>query len=182
MNRLKKRQKEALLQWVAEGLQVDEINQRAAKFKPKFSVSSRVVTHYRKTRQIELDKLKEAGELDALKSGLALKDKRVEVLQKLADRMVTDLLPAELKDSLLWVTQAKTVANEKYTYLEFNKAEVDALRGTLDDIAAEVGERVKKTDVTSGGEKLNMLTPEQVIEKVNNLLNIARERKNKNAA
>jgi len=182
MNRLKKRQKEALLQWVAEGLQVDEINQRAAKFKPKFSVSSRVVTHYRKTRQIELDKLKEAGELDALKSGLALKDKRVEVLQRLADRMIADLLPAGEKGSLLWTLQAKTVANEKYIYEEFNKPEVDALRGTLDDIAAEVGERVKKTDVTSGGEKLNMLTPEQVIEKVNNLLNIARERKNKNAA
>lgn len=182
MNRLKKRQKEALLQWVAEGLQVDEINQRAAKFKPKFQVSSRVVTHYRKTRQIELDKIKEAGELDALKSGLALKDKRVEVLQKLADRMIADLLPADEKSSLLWTIQAKTVANERYIYEEFNKPEVDALRGTLDDIASEVGERVKKTDVTSGGEKLNTLTPEQVIEKVNNLLNIARERKNKNAA
>lgn len=181
MNRLKKRQKEALLQWVAEGLQVDEINQRAAKFKPKFSVSSRVVTHYRKTRQIELDKLKEAGEFDALKSGLALKDKRVEVLQKLADRMVTDLLPAELHNSLLWVTQAKTVANEKYTYLEFNKPEVDTLRGVLDDIAAEVGDRVKKTDVTSGGEKINTLTPEQIVDKVNDLIKVAEERKKKNA-
>lgn len=177
MNRLKKKQKEALLLWIAEGLQVDEINQRAAKFKPKFQVSSRVVTHYRKSRQVNLQEIQQAAELDALTTGLALKDKRVEVLQKLADRMITDLLPADEKSSLLWLDQAKTVVNEKYTYKEFNKAEVDTVRGLLDDIASEVGGRVKRTDFTTGGEKLNALSPEQIVEKVNELLNKAAERK-----
>jgi len=181
MNRLNKRQKETLLLWVAEGLETDEINQRAAKFKPKFKVSSRVVTHYRKSREVKLDEIRAAGELDALTSGLALKDKRVDVLQKLADRMITDLLPAELHNSLLWTTQAKTVANEKYIYQEFNKPEVDALRGTLDDIASEVGDRIRKTDLTSGGEKINTLTPEQIAERVNDLLKLATERKKQDA-
>lgn len=179
--KLRKAQKEAVLQWVGEGLTTDEINARAAKFKPKFKVSRSQVDFYRKSRDTKLNEIKEAGEMDALTTGLALKDKRVEVLQKLADRMVTDLLPAELKDSLLWVQQAKTVANEKYTYLEFNKPEVDTLRGVLDDIAAEVGDRVKKTDVTSGGEKIATLSPEQIAEKVNDLLKLANERKNKDA-
>lgn len=179
--RLNKRQKTALLQWVAEGLESDEISKRAAKFKPKFEVSRRVLAHYRKSRKVDIQEIQQAAEFDALTTGLALKDKRVEVLQKLADRMVTDLLPAELHNSLLWVQQAKTVANEKYTYLEFNKPEVDTLRGVLDDIAAEVGDRVKKTDFTSGGEKIATLSPEQIAEKVNDLLKLANERKNKDA-
>ena len=58
--RLKKAQREALLSWIAEGLQTDEINKRAAKFKPRFNVSTRLVTHYRKTRGVKLDAIQEA--------------------------------------------------------------------------------------------------------------------------
>ena len=146
--RLKKAQKELVLFCIGEGLTTDEINKRASKFKPRFKVSRSQVDFYRKTRDVKLDEIKEAGEVQALTKGLAIKDERVAVLQKLANRMITDLMPPELKDSLLWTTEAKTVANEKYDYLEFNKAEVDALRGVLDDIAAEVGARVRKSELT----------------------------------
>src|SRR6185436_18348925 len=146
--RLRKAQKEIVLQGIAEGLTTGEINKRAAKFKPRFKVSRSQVDFYRKTREIKLDEIKEAGETQALTHGLAIKDERVAVLQRLANRMIADLLPSELDDSLLWTKEAKTVANKKYSYLEFNKSEVDALRGVLDDIAAEVGERVRKNELT----------------------------------
>lgn len=152
--RLKKAQKEALLSWIAEGLQTDEINKRAAKFKPRFSVSTRLVTHYRKTRGVKLEEIQDAGETNALKTGLALKENRVAKLQLLADKMLSDLL----EQDRWWLLQVKGIGQgdnfERVEYFEFNKAELDAVRGVLDDIAAEVGERVRKADLTTGGKPL----------------------------
>jgi hypothetical protein len=154
--RLKKAQKEAVLQWIAEGLESDEINKRAAKFKPRFTVSRSQVDWYRKTRGVKLDEIQEADETSALKTGFAVKDERVKALQKLAEVMLDQLTREE--DNRLWTQNAKGIGSgedfERYDYEEFNKAEVDALRGVFDDIAAEVGQRVRKTDVTSGGKPL----------------------------
>jgi hypothetical protein len=154
--RLNKAQKEALLGWIAEGLKTDEINKRAAKFKPRFKVSTRLVTHYRKSRDVKLDEIQEAGEISALKKGFAVKEKRVEALQMLADVLLGELTRKE--DNRLWLTQVKGIGSyenyERIEYQEFNKAEVDSFRGLLDDIATEVGQRVKRTDLTSGDKPL----------------------------
>jgi hypothetical protein len=158
--RLKKAQKEVLLTWIAEGLKTDEINTRAAKFKPRFRVSTRIVAYYRKRRGVKLDEIQEAGETSSLKTGLAIRENRVAKLQLLADTMLADLLD----NSRLWLPQVKGIGShdnyERVEYEEFNKAEVDAVRGVLDDIAAEVGERVRKADVTSGGKPLPRSGPD----------------------
>lgn len=156
--KLRKKQREAVLGWIAEGLQTDEINKLAAKFKPPFKVLRSQVDYYRKTRDFKLDEIKEADEESALKKGLAIKENRVAVLERLANRMIADLMPELLSDSLVWVSMSKTVANERYDYREFNRAEVDALRGVLDDIAAEIGQRVRKSDVTSNGKPIGQPT------------------------
>ncbi len=137
--KLRKAQKEALLQWVAEGLESDEINKRAAEFKPRFKVLRSQVTYYRKSREHNLEEIKETGEASALTTGLSLREKRVEALKKLADVMLEEL--TREADKRLWTQNAKTVAMEQYEYEEFNRGEVEALRGVLDDIAKEVGER-----------------------------------------
>jgi len=156
MIRLNKGQKEALLSWVAEGLKTDEINKRAAKFKPRFKVSARVVAYYRKSRDVKLEEIKAADETSALNTGLALKENRVARLQKLADLLIDDLFELDL----LWTDEVKGIGGadnfERIDYKEFNKAEVDALRGVLDDIAAEVGHRIKKSDVTSDGNPIQL--------------------------
>lgn len=147
--RLKKAQREALITWIAEGLQTDEINERAAKFKPRFKVSTRLVTHYRKTRGVKLEEILEAGEIDALQTGFAVKENRVKALQQLADKMMGDLLGGDK----MWLLQVKGIGSrddfERVEYWEFNRSEVDALRGVLDDIAIEVGQRIRRTDLTS---------------------------------
>lgn len=152
--KLRKAQKEAVLQWIAEGLETDEINKRAARFKPRFKVLRSQVDYYRKTRGLQLDEIQQTGETDALRTGLALKENRVAKLQRLADRMLADLL----EHDRWWLLQVKGIGHgenyERVEYYEFNKAEVDALRGVLDDIAAEVGERIRKTDLTTGGKPL----------------------------
>jgi hypothetical protein len=139
--KLRKTQREFLLQLIAEGLDTGEINERAAKFRPRFKVTKQQVDGYRKRRKIVLQEIKEASESDALKSGLALKEERVKALKQLAGTLLDELTRAE--DQRLWTENAKSVGLERYDYIEFNKAEIDSFRGLLDDIAAELGERKK---------------------------------------
>ena len=148
--RLKKSQKEALLSWIAEGLQTDEINARAEQFTPRFVVSTQLVDHYRQSRRIDLETIRHAGELAALTDGLAKTEVRVQKLQQLAALMEHDLL-----GGFLWTDQVKSVGNGPFAqiveYEEFNGSEVAAYRGVLDDIAREVGGRVAKADATLNG-------------------------------
>ena len=145
--RLKKSQKEAVIRWIAEGLQSDEINERGADFIPPFSVSRQQAGYYRKTRAADIKALIAAGEQDALTEGLAKKAERVKKLKQLAS-----LLERDLFGGSLWLDQVKGVGSGDAAmivdYEEFNKAEVDAYRGILDDIAKETGGRVQKQEVS----------------------------------
>ena len=140
--KLTKAQRERVLEWIAEGLQSDEINKRAAKCKPPFVVSRQQVDHYRKTRDVRLEEIKDSGEFTALTSGLSLKERRVSLLHELAEKLRSDILDG----GRLWLDQAKAVVNERFEYQEFNAAEVAQLRGLLADIADEVGGRAQKME------------------------------------
>jgi hypothetical protein len=137
---LTKKQREALLAWIGEGLESDEINKRAAKFKPAFKVTRANVERYRRTRQIELSTLKASGQYNALAQGLALKEERVKRLAELAER-----LWADLNGKRLWLEMVKSIGfgdnSEIVDYEEFNQAEVREFRGLLDDLAKEMGQR-----------------------------------------
>lgn len=174
--KLRKAQREILLTWIAEGLDTNEINQRAAKYRPRFKVSKQQVDFYRKSRDIHLDEIKESGEVGALKTGLALKENRVEKLSMLAEKILVDLAEADK----WWLPQVKGIGQgenfERVEYFEFNRGEIETLRGLLDDIAAEVGDRVKKADVTSNGQPVS-LPPEQIAQRIAYLLEVAKKRK-----
>jgi len=148
--RLRKTQKEAVLKWIAAGLQSDEINALAAELDPPFEVSRRQVSYYRNTRNIEIGALIKAGEQKALTEGLALKAERVIRLKQLAALMEKDLL-----GGFLWLDQVKGIGSgdvaQIVDYEEFNKGEVDAYRGVLDDIAKEMGHRVQRQEVSGPG-------------------------------
>lgn len=151
--RLKKAQKEKVLEWVAAGLQTDEINARAAEFEPPFEVLRQQVDYYRKTREADIKAIRSVSEKAALTEGYALKEHRVFKLSILAA-----LLEKDLFGGFIWTDQVKGVGSgdiaEIVEYEEFNAAEITQYRGILDDIAKETGGRVQKTDVTSGGEPL----------------------------
>lgn len=62
----------------------------------------------------------------------------------------------------LWLDQVKGVGSGEIAtiveYEEFNKGEVDAYRGVLDDIAKELGHRVQRQEVTGAdGEQLAVI-------------------------
>lgn len=147
---LKRKQKQALLQWIGEGLQSGEISERAAKFDPPFVVSRQQVDYYRKTRKIDLDAIAHITEQNALVEGYALKEHRVYKLSMLAALMEKDLL-----NGFLWTDELKGVgsglAATIVEYEAFNAAELAAYRGVLDDIAKETGGRVQKTDTAIAG-------------------------------
>lgn len=140
--RLRKAQREALIAWIAEGLQTDEINGRASQFEPEFSVSRTLVDHYRRTRKVDIDSLIQAGQDEALHAGLALRSERVRRLKQLAGRLEEDLLGDRER---LWVKDRKAIGSgpfqEFVEFEEFNSAEVREYRGVLDDIAKELGDR-----------------------------------------
>ncbi len=145
--RLKKTQKEAVLRWIVEGLQSDEINNRAATFVPPFIASRQQIDYYRRTRDADIKVLVEAGEQDALREGLALKAERVIKLKQLAA-----LLERDIFGGFLWTDDIKVVGSgdnaEAIDFEKFNSAEVKEYRGTLDDIAKEMGHRVSKQEIT----------------------------------
>ncbi|MET0646985.1 MAG: hypothetical protein ABW208_10220 [Pyrinomonadaceae bacterium] len=142
--RLKKKQKGFLLSLVAEGLASDEINDRAATFKPPFEVSRQQVDFYRSSRGVRLDELKEESESEALRTGLALKEGRVEALNDLAERLRAELL-AEGPAGRLWLPRQKALGSGASMQVveeeHFNLVEINALRAVLDDIAKEMGAR-----------------------------------------
>jgi len=148
--RLKKAQKEAVLSWVAEGLQTDEINARGARFDPPFGVSRQQVDYYRDTRNADLQAIRSISEKTALVEGYALKEHRVYKLSILAA-----LLEKDLFQGFIWTDQVKGVGSgdiaEIVDYEEFNGAEIVQYRGLLDDIAKETGGRVQRSQSEISG-------------------------------
>ena len=134
------------MEWVAEGLTSDEINLRASTFEDPFDVSRQQVDYYRNKYKIDITELREKAEFEALNVGLAKTSKRVELLKRLADKMVKELFD----DDLFWTDDRKGVGSgdiaEIIDYEKFNSAEITQLRGVLEDIAKEVGGRVQRVD------------------------------------
>ena len=132
-----KKQKDYLLSLASEGLETDEINARAAKFKPPFSVSRQQVDFYRKSRGVKIKEIVAASELDALCTGLSIRESRVAILQ-------------EVTSKLLLMVRAS---------VDFDEPQYRQLRGLLDDIAKETGGRklnVEHTGKDGGDLELNI--------------------------
>lgn len=130
------------MEWIGEGLSSSEINKRCLAFDPPFEVTRSQVDYYRKTRSIELKIIAKVSEATSMTEGYANKEYRVYKLSTLASLMEKDLF-----GGALWTHQVKSIGSgptaEVIEFEEFNKAEVDSYLKTLDDIAAEKGERIK---------------------------------------
>lgn len=156
MERLTKKQKEFLLACIGEGIETDEINARAAKFKPPFQVERQDVDYYRKSRGVKLREIVEAGEMEALRSGLALRAERVKRLDKLAEMIEKDLLD----NKLLWLKRERALGSGVSTKFvevdELNRAQINLLRDLYDDIAKEMHQRTyERRDSSQENEQPN---------------------------
>lgn len=86
-----------------------------------------------------------------METGFALAHERVRVLNDLAGTLLEELT-AEGSENRRWVSEWKLVGSGENAQLveieRFNKAEVEQFRLLLDDIAKELGERVRKTELS----------------------------------
>lgn len=144
-NKLGKEQREYLLTLIADGLQTDEINKKTKAFADPFTVTRQAVDFYRSSRGVRLDELKEESESESLRTGLALREGRVETLKELGERLRRELLSAD-EDGRLWLRRKKALGTGAFMEVveveELNVAGIRALRDVLDDIAKEMHARI----------------------------------------
>lgn len=85
---------------------------------------------------------------EILSSGLALNFERIEKLNKLADMLWREVNTTDKR----WVPDVKSVGSgdnaERVDIVRFNSGLIQQFRDTLDDIAAEMGERVRGLKLT----------------------------------
>ena len=126
-------QKNLVRGWVAAGKTDKEIIALAKNQDPPFTISRQNISkHYRKQTEKKVREIvREKHEDDALRSGLALKEERIRMLQETAEFLYKEIkqIPA---------ARAQMVP----TY-------VNSMRGCLDDIAKELGQRSTKMDVNA---------------------------------
>ena len=122
-------QKLLIKEWVAAGKSNREIIRLAAEQDPPFTVKGANITKsYRKTVARQVEQIQEKQEEDALRAGLAEKEARIRMLDETA-RYLFDLV--------------------KRAPLMQVPGTVNAMRGCLDDIAKELGQRSNKVDVNA---------------------------------
>ncbi len=101
----------------------------------------------RKRREAELSKLEQEEITRILTSGYALMHRRVEALDKLAKK-----LEGYLEDeSKIWLADVKAIGLERVDLVQFNADLFKEYRATFADLASELGQRVKKTDIEHSG-------------------------------
>ncbi len=134
MQRLEQAQKAALVQWITEGYNLHEINRRASEFDSPFQVPASMVGYYRAKFAIDLNLLtQEVGE-EAIQKGLGSVAERKRLLE-LGEAVLRE---AMFEDGLFMVFTR--------TGPKFNAPLYREWRGTLDDIAREVGGRRQGID------------------------------------
>lgn len=93
-------------------------------------------------------KIASEAEAKALSSGYALRYKRIEKLNQLAELLLEELLTEDKR----WLPDVKQIGGGEYAervdIVRFNSPLIQQFRETLDDLAAEMGERVKGLQIT----------------------------------
>lgn len=126
-------QKNLVREWVAAGRSDKEIIALAGNQNPPFTISRQnIYKNYRKQTERKVrETVRAEKETDALRSGLAVKEERIRMLQETAEYVYGQIreIPAS-KANLL-------------------PSFINAMRGCLDDIAKELGQRSNKVDVNA---------------------------------
>jgi phage terminase large subunit len=140
---------------LADGLNSQQVNQAASHFRPPFVVTARQLTYYRKKMGAKHQEMMNTAAAQGWAEGLARKEERVRVLKRLAERLIRDLLVDDPAAERVWLDNIKGLGSgaqfTTFNYKDFNHQEMIQLRGVLEDIAHEVGQRSSKVEVTTVG-------------------------------
>lgn len=141
--RLTNDQKLLIQEWVAAGKTNREIIRLAAEQTPPFEIKGSTISKvYRKQVSAKVEQIREEQEEDALRKGLAVREERIAMLEKTAEYLfgMIQRIPAMQLPGT-----------------------VNAMRGCLDDIAKELGQRNSKIDLNAN---LRVRDIVKIVEKV----------------
>jgi hypothetical protein len=152
-------QQNKLLEWAAEGLTRKEINERAASFDPPFEVDWNNVKHAREKASKKYAEIKKEFEDEAMKEGLARKAVRLREMSALYEKHLALIqargkeMEGEVKggETGLMARDYKGKDADTPVY-KYDAPLIREMRGLLDDIAKELGER--KTSVDMSGSEI----------------------------
>lgn len=106
----------------------------------------------------EQDEIIEEERARVLRTGFAVQHRRIQEL----DRLVNKLIEMTEDEDKVWVPDVKAIGNgpnaQRVDLVNFNAPLFTLIRGYQADIAAEMGERVKKKDITVTEMPPNVLT------------------------
>lgn len=146
-------QKIFLLGLLADGYTTTQVNIACSHFKPPFEITDTTATYYRRKAKIKYLQRQEEALDTGWSDGLARKEERIKVLKRLAERMMRDLLRDDPAEEKIWLDNLKGLGQGPnfftFPYKDFNHQQVIQLRGILEDIAKEVGQRSTKIDMTT---------------------------------
>lgn len=154
-----KEQQHKLLEWAAEGLTRKEIAARAAAFDPPFEADWNNIKHAREKASKKYAEIKEEFENEAMKQGLARKAVRLREMSELYEKHLA-LIQARGKEmdgevrggeTGLMARDYKGKDADRPVY-KYDAPLIREMRGILDDIAKELGERKTNVDMSSSGE------------------------------
>jgi phage terminase large subunit len=139
---------------LADGQTTNQVNAAAARFNPPFHISDERATYYRRKMKVKHQELINNATMLGWSEGLARKEERIAVLKRLAERLIQDLLHNDPDQEKVWLDNIKGLGSGPqfmtFSYKDFNHQEMIQLRGILEDIAKEQGQRSTKVDITTG--------------------------------
>jgi len=102
----------------------------------------------------EAERKVEAERVRVLSSGYAQRYERVKALDELADLLLDELKDPEKRwlDDIKGIGSGRDGTFREVVIERFNSAIIEQFRGTLADIADEMGDRTKKVDQNNSGE------------------------------
>ncbi len=127
--RLTNEQRLLIEEWVAAGKTNQQIIRLAAEHDPPFMVKSANISKtFRKTVEKKEAAVRDVQRTEAVEAGLSVKDERIRMLEGTAKYLygMVDRVPSDKVPGI-----------------------VNAMRGCLDDIAKELGQRSSKVDVNA---------------------------------
>lgn len=144
-------QRTYLLTLLQQQLSSTEVNALTSKFSDPFTVTPEVCEYWRRKTRLRYKEMQRDSNNKVWSEGLALKENRVIVLKKLAERMIADLLQDDPAKERVWLRNLKSLGPTRIVqYREFNHREFAELRMVLNDLALEMGDRSNKNDKYAG--------------------------------
>src|SRR5688572_17328783 len=149
-------QRRLLVAWAAEGLDLREINECAAKEDPPFEVTENNLKHVRRHGKKTYSQLKEEYEREAATEGYARRGVRIREISALIDRHLAlikargEEMAGEVAGGGTGLLARDYRGKDADTLVyKYDAAPVREVRGLWDDLAREVGDRKTNMDLTT---------------------------------